>query len=279
MLSPGKVLLFEVLTVLVLFPLVYSFKILVVNPFPAKSISLPFLKLTGGLVKKGHQITSVGHFPLETTTNYTHVQLSKPENVYVSFYELNSFSGSRSQKWFSVKLADAYAKSLCGKDFASDSLRRFLKETNNFDVMITSAFCSDCFLSLIHKYKVPIVGITTLSIPIWIAERFGNPSNPSHIPNMGLDHVNPMGFWVRMENLLVGVYQILFYDLFVVSVGEETAKEYFGQDLPSLRTIAFNISLLLENTYFTYYSPQPWVPAIVEMGGIQTGKIQKPPKV
>ncbi|KAJ3658310.1 hypothetical protein Zmor_010056 [Zophobas morio] len=268
-----------VLTVLIGVPVVYSFKILVFNPFPAKSHSLPFLKITEGLIKKGHQVTSVGHFPLETTTNYTHVQLRKPDTLYVNFYDLKSFSGSRSQKWFSMKMVNAYAKSLCEKDFASDSVRSFLNEMNNFDVMVTLVMTNDCFLSLMHKYKVPVVGISTLAMPTWTAEKFGNPSNPSLMPNIVLDHVNPMGFWARMENLLVGVYQILFYDFFVVSIGEKTAREYFGRDLPSLRSIAFNVSLLLENTYFTYYSPLPWVPAIVEMGGIQTGKIHKLPNV
>ncbi|KAJ3658309.1 hypothetical protein Zmor_010055 [Zophobas morio] len=278
--APAEVLLFALLAVLTFFPLVYSFKILIVNPFPGKSHDLPFFKLTEGLVKKGHQVTAIGHFPLGTPlANCTYVRLAKPENVYVSFFDLKSFSGSRSEKWFVMNIVKDYAETLCAKDFASDSVRRFFNEIHNFDVMVTLAFSGDCFFSLAHKYKVPVVGITGMYIPVWISERLGNPSNPSYIPNVALENMNPMGFWMNIENLLVNVYQRLFYDYFVVSIGEKFAKKYFGEDLPSLRSMAFNISFLLVNTYFSYFTPRPLVPAIAEMGGIQTGKVQKPPNV
>ncbi|KAJ3658307.1 hypothetical protein Zmor_010054 [Zophobas morio] len=275
-----KVRLFAVLTILTVFPLVFSFKILIVNPFPGKSHDLPFFKLTEGLVKKGHQVSSIGHFPFGTPlANCTYVRLAKPDSVYISYFDLKSFSGSRSEKWFMMKYMKAYAETLCGDDFGADSVHRFFNETHNFDVMITLAFSGDCFFSLAHKYRVPVIGISTIFMPVWISERLGNPSNPSHVPNVVLDNMKPMGFWMKMETLFVNVYQKLFYDYFIVSTGEKIAKKYFGEDLPSLRSMAFNISFLLVNTYFTYFIPLSLVPTIAEMGGIQTGKLQKPPNV
>ena len=256
------------------------YKILVLNPFPGRSHSMSVLRITEGLIQKGHQVTSVGYFPVETSVpNYVHKNLTKAENVYVSFFNLSSFTGSRVQRWNVMKIVHQYSSTICGTDFASDSVRKLANEISNFDVIIIPMFCTDCFLSFMYKLKAPVVGIVSLGIMEWLIENSGSTNHPAYIPNNLMDYANPMSFWVRTENLLVGWFQSFYYKQFIESIGEEVAREYFGEELPSLRSLARQVNPLLSNSHFTYFFSRPLVPSVMEIGGIHLGKRHKLPNV
>ena len=202
-------------------------KILVLCPFPARSHSYPFLKVIESLLKKGHQVTSLGYLHQNrSSTNHVHINIINPESAYVSVVDITSFSGSRYQKWFDMIILKKYSELICGKIFSLQPVRQFLKRNNTFDVIVAPSFCSDCFLSFKHKFNAPAVGIMTHSLTYWISEKFQNPQHPAYIPNHCLDHVNQMSFWARTENLLVGLCQSFSYKYFLASIGEKTAKEY-----------------------------------------------------
>nr|CAD7588238.1 unnamed protein product [Timema genevievae] len=56
---------------------------------------------------------------------------------------------------------------------------------------------------------------------------------------------------------------------------EQVARKYFGDSLPPLEEIARNTSLHLVNTHFSLFHPRPFVPAVVEVGGIHLGEPKK----
>lgn len=46
------------------------------------------------------------------------------------------------------------------------------------------------------------------------------------------------------------------------------AKDFFGSDLPDIRVLAKNISLLLVNSHFSINQARPMVPNVIEVGGL-----------
>nr|CAD7462586.1 unnamed protein product [Timema tahoe] len=106
-------------------------------------------------------------------------------------------------------------------------------------------------------------------------ERFGNPDNPAYIPVHFLAHSDKMNFYERLLNTVAIVPIKLGYKYLVGYKSEQVARKYFGDSLPPLEEIARNTSLHLVNTHFSLFHPRPFVPAVVEVGGIHLGEPKK----
>ncbi|KAJ3658302.1 hypothetical protein Zmor_010050 [Zophobas morio] len=266
--------LVQVLILLNICLVAWSYRILVICAFPSKSHCTVFEKISLGLMEKQHDTTFVSYFPIEKPpSNYTSVDLRQPGHSYLNFLDMKMFTGTKLEKWLVMNLALAYTKKVCGKDFGSDKIRTFLEQSGPFDVIIAPMLNSECYLSFMYKFGAPVVGLSTVSVTEWISEKFGLPSNPAYIPNTLSDLVKPTTFVERIDNLLMGVFQRLYYEILIVSTGEKTAKEYFGEGLPPLSKLVYNVSMLLVNNHFNVHVSRPLVPAVVEIGGIHLGKI------
>ena len=266
--------LVQVLILLNICLVAWSYRILVICAFPGRSHCKVFEKISFGLWEKQHDITFLSYFPMEKPySNYTSVDLRQPGLSYLNFLDMKMFTGTKLQQWLVMNLILSYTKTVCEKDFGSEKIRTFLERSGPFDVIVTPMFNSDCYLSFMYKFGAPVVGISTLSVTEWVSEKFGLPSNPAYIPNTYSELVNPTTFLERIDNFLMGVMQRLYYETLVVSAGEQTAKEYFGEGLPPLNKLVYNVSMLLVNNHFNYHVARPLVHAVVEIGGIHLGKI------
>lgn len=92
-------------------------------------------------------------------------------------------------------------------------------------------------------------------------------------------HSDRMSFLERVENTIAYVYNSVVSFLFMEIPGNMLAKRYFGDDVPDLRELAYNTSLMLENVHFSLTLPRPQVPNIIDVGGIHIGKVQQVPEV
>ena len=257
--------------------LVESYNILVLCPHRSRSHANVCLPLAQALSKKGHQVTVVSHFPLETPIpNYVDINLGNSSTLH----DIDVIHGSsRPQKWSIVQILNYFTQKHCNEDLRSPSLRRFFQTNQTYDVIIAEFFNSDCFLSVIDAFKAPLVGLSPGTIMHWTNEKFGSPSNPSYIPNNNLDYSDRISFFGRVENLLVGLLHNLYYDTMIMGNGERIAKEFFGRDLPPLKDIVSNSSLLLVNSHFSLNLPRPLVPGVVEIGGMHITRIKRAPEV
>ena len=197
---------------------------------------------------KQHNVTFLSYFPIKG--NHTSLDLRQPGHSYLNFLDMGMFTGTKLQRWLVMNMAQTFGKEICEQDFRTDKIRKFLNDSGPFDVIVTQMFTSDCYLSFMHKFEAPVVGVSTFGIMEWVCEKFGLPSNPAYVPNVFSDLVNPITFARRIDNFLMGIFQKLYYENLMASNGEKTAKEYFGEGLPSLSKIAFNVSMLLVNAHF-----------------------------
>lgn len=113
----------------------------------------------------------------------------------------------------------------------------------------------------------------------WLNTRFGNLDHPAYIPIMFMDYSDKLSFLERVENTLMYILnKILHYFLFEVP-GNNAVRKFIGEDIPTLSKISQNSSLLLVNTHFTLNRPRPYVPNVIEVGGMHIGATKKLPKV
>jgi glucuronosyltransferase len=262
-----------------LFLAVVSYDILALFPHPWKSHVDVFLPLTKALAEKGHRVTVVSHFPLKSPVgNYTDVRLGDESTSLIEGFSMDNYRGRRTEKWLTLNGLEKDAEYACRIGLGSLALQDFRKGNHSFDVIIAEFFNTDCFLGFVHEFKAPLIGISSSTIMHWINERLGNPTHPAYIPNIVMDYSDRLSFFERVENVLVGLVQQVIFNTVFTKNDEWIAREFFN-DLPSLRDIFFNSSLLLVNTHFSLNLPKPQVPAVIEVGRIHLDKLKQLPQV
>lgn len=256
---------------------VHSLNILALFPYGGKSHVDVFLPLTKALAKKGHQITVISHFPLKTPmANYTDINLSG--ETFVEAIPLEAFDQSRKSMFLMPVFLRQFSRLFCKNNFESPALRDFLKSNQKFDLIISEYFQSDCFAGFVHKLEAPVIGISSCTVMPWMHERFGNPTNPSYLPNNFFDFSDRMSFSERVINFVAQTSHVLYYTHWMSADDYEISKEHF-ENLPPLDNIVFKSSLFLVNSHFTYTLPRPLVPSVIEVGGIHIGEGKKVPNV
>lgn len=258
-----------------------SYKILALFPHPGKSHVDVFVKLMKGLAEKGHKVTVISHFPVKNPVErYKDISLEASASPLINVIDLDQVVGKRSEKWSAIFLVHGFAKLSCEAALQSPGVQQFIRNNNNtFVVIIAEFFNSDCFLGFVHKFRAPLIGLSSSTIPHWINARMGNPTHPAYIPNSLMDYSHRMAFFERVENVLLGFFQDYYFQEIIGREDEMLSKKYFGTHLGNWREVIFNCSLLLVNTHFSLNFPRPLVPAVVEIGGIHVSTPRLPPAV
>jgi glucuronosyltransferase len=237
-----------------------------------------FESLLKGLAAKGHDVVVLSHFPQKNPiTNYTDISIkgSLPEilNTFTLEYAINQRCVNLLYFVWNLNVK------FCEKVYEHPQVQRLIRSDEKFDLVITESFGVDCFTAFAHKFQVPHISMTSSMTMPWSDDDFGNPSHPAYVPIFFLPHTDRMNFQQRLLNTLVWLGMKLGRYYFAEIPMQELAEKHFGHDIPSLREIARNTSLLFANSHFSLNVPRPMVPAVLEVAGLHIGVPKKLPKV
>lgn len=98
---------------------------------------------------------------------------------------------------------------------------------------------------------------------------------PAYVPDVFVGYNDDMNLWQRFVNIYYYLRQLFEYEYIVIPTHERISKKYFGDNVPHLRQLVSNMSLLLVASHpFYVYSP-PNVPAIRYIGGCHITRQKK----
>lgn len=252
-----------------------------VFPIPIKSHMIVFAKLMKELAKKGHNVTVISTFPEKNyLPNYRDVDLSAyiPKMVEVMVISEEQ-SDSKMVRYVGPTMTSAFADLVC-EGLSSRPYQDFLKENLTFDAIILESFNTECYVSIAHKFKAPIIGFSSSGILSWTQERFGIPKIPSYLPDIFLGLSDRMSFFERVENTLVTFFHNLFHKFYRIVKDKEVVRKHVGSAAAAnLESLVNNMSLFLVSTHFTLNLPRPFTPNVIEVGGIHIDEPKALPKV
>lgn len=250
-----------------------AYKILCLFPHVAKSHFVMAEALMQGLAAKGHQVTMISHFPQKNPIpNYRDISLVGSMVEFVNQIPLDMVATGYAHTTVNLLAYLGYVN--CENTLEFPAMKEFIAANEKFDLIVTELFNTDCLLGYVYRQNTPFIALSSSSMMPWAHARFGNPNNPSYIGNHFLYHGFEMTFKERVINTLYHEGLEWVYHFVFEKPAYELAKKYFGQSLPPLSEIAKNTSLLLVNTHFSLNRPRPFVPNIVEVGGLHL----KPPE-
>ncbi|CAG9836531.1 unnamed protein product [Diabrotica balteata] len=258
-----------------------SLNILILFPTAANSHFLVFEPMFQELAKRGHNLTILtSRHRLYTHENKTLLYSIKDEKTYMvkPILPMDFFKGRRTEMYKEQFLLASITESTCERFLSSEYVKNFLKESNSYDVVIAEVFGSHCYFGLAKRYNAPVIGLSSTDLLPWMYQWYGSPENPSYIPVLFMDYSDKMNFFQRVENTLMLIFSKLVHLYYIAPTGNEYSKKYLGVDLFEGGDILYNMSLLLTNRHYTYQTPKPLSPNIIEVGGIHLGKPKKLPE-
>lgn len=276
---------FNVLLLITLIDVVKCYKILGIFPHAGKSHFDVVQPMFFELAKRGHHITIIGHFPLkQPIANYHDVSLAGTSQIgknKLPFGGLGATGGGQSiGRYMHILELAWFTNDICKTGFQSKDLQNFVSKKEKFDIVITEFFTTNCFLGLMKYTGGSLIGLTSSGVLPWVNDYMGNPDNPSYIPltHTGFAYTH-MNFRERVENVLGYLVYKIFFEILIDWPTNTEARKYIDKNLPELDSYVYNASIVLANIHYTVHGPKPYVPGIVEVGGIHIGKPKKLPQV
>lgn len=127
----------------------------------------------------------------------------------------------------------------------------------------------------VHKYKVPVVMLSSFGTGHYINEQMGNPLVLSAVPFEFIDFIGPLNVWQRIQNTLYTIGDLIGRKFYYLPMQQALAEIHFSnlpKPLPRLADLEKNVSLMLVNTHFSIDTIRPNVPGIIEVGGVHIKK-------
>lgn len=235
-----------------------------------------FKPLIEELARRGHHVTVISYFPRsekekakEPLPTFKDISIADPvHGKYVNLIDLHKIKHNIIRPLYELMLLRFMASTACKTGLTHPAVKEFLRSDEKFDLIITEAFNTDCFLGFVHRFKTPYISLLSHQIMPWMNENIGNEDNPSYIPNIFLGLNRPMNLISRLSNTLVTLLSKIFYKYWFRFHDQSIANEVFGPDLPDLKKISKQVQAVLVNTHNSLHGSVPLLPNIVEVGGL-----------
>ncbi|XP_055837309.1 UDP-glycosyltransferase UGT5-like isoform X2 [Episyrphus balteatus] len=246
-----------------------SARILGFFPSPSKSHILVHTSLADALSEKGHDVTVVTIVPiLKKNKQYRHIQLDVVglEKDYHGKL-INDPSGPNYKNF--ARLISQVTTSANAS--INNPVFKEMMDKESFDLVILGYFFNEFHFGVAAHFECPLV-ISFMNQPITLTNKMiGNPAEVAYVPNLMLGGKQPLGFWDRLKNTVVG---LLADEVLSPLMMEKRQQELYDANFPADKYPSFdemkkNVSLVFVNHHFSQGPIRPNVPAMVEIGGIQ----------
>lgn len=241
-------------------------RILFLFPSPSKSHLIVVKGLSTTLAEKGHHVTVVSPFPLDKPMkNYRDIKVEVPEDMH----KLSNTMVTKPNGNLFVMLP-RLMKNLFEMAQGMFEIPEFKKMMNEeqFDLVVIGMFFNNFLLGVGDHFKCPTIMLSVGGTMTLTNLLVGNPLAVTSVrhPFYGSD-LNTFGD--RVKNFLIhgGDFAMNAYV-------HHMQKKNYDLRFPSNRYISYdesqkNLSLILLNSHFSQGGVRPYVPAMIEVGGLQ----------
>ncbi|XP_023172066.2 UDP-glucuronosyltransferase 2B4-like [Drosophila hydei] len=245
-------------------------RILAIFPFPGPSQYInvqPYLK---GLAARGHQVTSVNAFPQKKPIeNFRDIAV--PE-VFQSYEDIIADLDIPKNSWQENNFINDFFISVTKTVLQNAKVQQELLQPGKaqYDLIIVEALRTDALYGFAAHFNAPIIGISTFGTDWNIDELVGNTAPISYIPLVTAGLTDRMTYWERVHNFVETAIAWLNWKLVYMPLQVKLYEQYFPHvaHKKPLLELGKNFSLVLVNQHFSLSFPRPYVPNMIEVGGL-----------
>ncbi|XP_047517095.1 UDP-glucosyltransferase 2-like [Pieris napi] len=259
------ILIFIIIT---LQPSCNSLNIIGIFPYQGKSHFFVHRVYLQELVKRGHNVTVISHFPeSDPPSNYHDVSLAGSIKILEDAIPLK-----RSYKTISdiVIFLTGAGRENCQVMLANKNVQNLLRDKPKFDIAVVEQFNSDCGLGVAYILGAPVIGITSHILMPWTYSRFGIPNHPAYVSFHFLEGGTKPTLYQRVERVLFDFYFKMLYYISQQRDQDTLAKHF--DNIPPLEQLARDIKILLLYHNFVLTGSRLFPANVIEVGGYHVVK-------
>ncbi|QAT90307.1 ecdysteroid UDP-glucosyltransferase [Spodoptera exempta nucleopolyhedrovirus] len=252
-------------------------RILAVFPTPAYSHHSVFKTYIRALAKRGHDITvikstnKINYNELDDRSNITEIDASLSQSYFKKLMTQASVFRKRGLVADSSTVtANNYVGMvrMISDQFNLPNVKRFLREKQKFDIVITEAFM-DYPLVFSHLFgDIPVIQISSGYAVAENFETMGAVSrHPVYYPNLWRSRFNKLNIWETINE----IYEEIRLQNEFEKLAEEQNKMLklqFGADTPTVQQLRNRVQILFVNTHAVFDNNRPVPPSVQYLGAL-----------
>lgn len=239
-----------------------------VSPLLFNLITIPFLTIFNSF-----QVTVISPFmlPNTTTATYTNIHLTEVTETFKKFaaqMDINHWT-TKIPLMSLVNIA-ALGPIMVPAVMNDPGVKRLLADkTQHFDLVLVEPFATDSLYGFGGYFNAPVISVFTTAATRIVNSAVGNPEDPTYVPSLFMSYTDKMTLWQRVSNHLVAMLEYLVMEGIAMPKQAKLYKEYFpGNAKPLRQLVKEDVALAFINTHFSLSFPRPYVPNMIEVGGL-----------
>ncbi|XP_067012668.2 UDP-glycosyltransferase UGT5 [Anabrus simplex] len=243
---------------------------------------ISFTVLMQELARRGHQVTVISSFPLQTPiANHTDIVV---RDTFPEKESGNTFTDYKNSGGILMMIGVLFFWDIgvkaCDRALRQPDIQKLINDNDpQFDLIIFENFVSECFYGFVHKYKVPVINVSPTTAGLFMGDPVGNPYTPSYVPDIQMGYSDHMTFSERVVNILFAGLFTVGRRLLYLHRHDALVMEHFKDPtFPGVSALEPNASLLLVNSHVSLSFPRPFTPNTIEVGGMHIKAAKKLPK-
>lgn len=251
-------------------------RILGIFPTSARSHYIVGSALMKELARRGHQVTVINPFPQKKPLeNYRDIDISIEEDIVNKFLP-NMFDMADQSVWEGITMTYKFGHMLTNLTLQHPNVIKLINSDEQFDLVILESFLNDAHLGFVHHFKAPCVALSTFGASRWTNEMVGTPSPTSYVPHPFLSFTDRMSFVQRVGNMLMTIFDAGIGQIIDFPVQSAMYEASFPGPKPPLEYLRKHaVSLVLLNQHLSLSYPRPYVPNMIEVGGMHVNRKPK----
>lgn len=158
-----------------------------------------------------------------------------------------------------------------------------LSESYTFDLVLIESFYQEYTVTMGHKFKAPVICITSTLIQPTNSHWIGLPSTFSYLLDVRTRSSDRKTFYDRLKSTCIGFIQIYLENYLYIPIQTDYMNRYFRyknyESRPFINEMLANVSLTLVNGDLSVGAPRPYLPGVIEIGGLHMKEPKKLPNV
>ncbi|KAK9892156.1 hypothetical protein WA026_018359 [Henosepilachna vigintioctopunctata] len=249
-----------------------SAKILGFFYFPSISHQYVFRELVKELSLRGHEVTFITTNPIgdPNLKNLSEIDVSGAYQVF-NKYDLSEINR---EKYGLIHISTYFRNfnhDIITIEMKTKDVQEVLKKPEDFYDLILIEAHSPISFGLGHKFKAPMVAVSSSDVSSQTHALFGESIHPVLYPELGIGYIGPLkqlaekfdSFYINFMAWFITKYLDLPSD-------DQFARGYFGDDMPYLRDLMSEASLLLLNVNPIFSNRRPNAPNVIHYYNIHT---------
>ncbi|XP_017047211.1 UDP-glucosyltransferase 2 [Drosophila ficusphila] len=249
-----------------------SAKILATLPFPGRSQYIFMETYLKALAARGHQVTVINTFKNKETPNMRFIEAFKVHEYADAIMELIT----QSTLWQQLNALEFIISNFTEVTLQDKGVKNLLNSGETFDLVLAEMIQMEALYGMAQHFNATLAGFSSFGTDRKVDEAVGNISPISYNPLVTSPRTDKMTFWER----LVNHYEVVVEDLhryFVhLPAMEKLYKKYFPNAKKTMEEVMDSFSMVLLGQHFSLSHPRPYLPNMIEVGGMQISHKPKP---